>query len=217
MADNITIVSMVNLEEFVKNCEKQLNDIIKNSTYSELTKYINMLPEEYANEDSLFYWGFSYLNEYYKIIGKLDGINTPEIEDLKYKIYILYLKENYNKTVFTFDEFITFSKIINVAFSDYNPNKTRKSDKELYQSGDEKIDYEVNSIANDVLHSPHPHAYEITKFKLKTLLNVLNTKSSTLLSEEFNKIDLDDDFLSQSLSESRIKELKKAKKKLNCD
>lgn len=217
MADNITIVGMINLEEFVKNCEKQLNDIIKNSTYPELIKYINMLPEEYANEDSLFYWGFSYLNEYYKIIGKLDGINTPEIEDLKYKIYILYLKENYNKTVFTFDEFITFSKIINVAFSDYNPNKTRKSDKELYQSGDEKIDYEVNSIANDVLHSPHPHAYEITKFKLKTLLNVLNTKSSTLLSEEFNKIDLDDDFLSQSLSESRIKELKKAKKKLNCD
>lgn len=212
MADNITIVSMVNLEEFVKNCEKQLNDIIKNSTYSELTKYINMLPEEYANEDSLFYWGFSYLNEYYKIIGKLDGINTPEIEDLKYKIYILYLKENYNKTVFTFDEFITFSKIINVAFSDYNPNKTRKSDKELYQSGDEKIDYEVNSIANDVLHSPHPHAYEITKFKLKTLLNVLNTKSSTLLDEEFNKIDLNDDFLSQSLSESRIKELKKQRR-----
>ena len=212
MADNIPIVGMINLEEYVKNIEKQLNDIIKNSTYSELTKYINMLPEEYANEDSLFYWGFSYLNEYYKIIGKLDGINTPEIEDLKYKIYILYLKENYSKTVFTFDEFITFSKLIKVAFSDYNPNRIRKSDKELYQSGDKKIDDEVNNIANNVLHSPHPHAYEITKFKLKILLNVLNTKSSTLLDEEFNKIDLDDDFLSQSLSESRIKELKKQRR-----
>lgn len=212
MADNITIIGMINLEEFVKNCEKQLNDIIKNSTYSELTKYINMLPEEYADEDSLFYWGVSYLNEYYKIIGKLDGINTPEIEDLKYKIYILYLKENYNKTVFTFDEFITFSKLIKVAFSNYNPNRTRNSDKQLYQSGDEIIDYEVNSIANDILHSPHPHAYEITKFKLKTLLNVLNTKSRTLLDEEFDKIDLDDAFLSQSISQSRIKELKKQKR-----
>lgn len=209
MADNIEIVGMINLEEFVKKIEKQLNDIIKNSTYSELTKYINMLPKEYESEESLFYWGFSYLNEYYKIIVKLDEISTPEIEDLKYKIYILYLNENYNKTVFTFDEFITFSKLINSAFYDYNPNRTRKKDNEQYQSGDEKIDYLVNKIASNVLHSPHPHAYEITKFKLKTLLNVLNTKSRTLLKEEFDKIDLDDTLLSESLSESRIKELKK--------
>ena len=103
MADNTKIVGMINLEKYVKNIEKQLNDIIKNSTYSELTKYIDMLPKEYESEESLFSWGFSYLNEYYKIIGKLDKMNTPEIEDLKRKIYILYLQENYNKTVFTFD------------------------------------------------------------------------------------------------------------------
>lgn len=211
MADNITIVGMINLEEFVKNIEKQLNDVIKNSTYPELTKYIEMLPKEHENEDSLFYWGFSYLNEYYKIIGKLDKLNTPEIEDLKNKMYILYLKENYNKTVFTFDEFITFSKLINIAFYDYNPNKIRRRDKEQYQSGDEEIDYKINKIASNVLHSPHPHAYEITKFKLKTLLNILNAKSRALLNEEFNKIDLDDTLLTESLSESRIKELKKKK------
>ena len=209
MADNITIVGMINLEEYVKNIEKQLNDIIKNSNYSELTKYIDMLPKEYESEESLFYWGFSYLNEYYKTIGKLDKINTPEIEDLKRKIYILYLQENYNKIVFTFDEFITFSKLINIAFSDYNLNRIRKRDKEQYQSGDEEIDYMVNKIASNVLHSPHPQAYEITKFKLKTLLNVLKERSRVLLNEEFDKIDLDDALLSETLSESRIKELKK--------
>lgn len=209
MTDNITIVGVINLEEYVKNIEKQLNDVIKNSTYPELTKYIEMLPNEYASEESLFYWGFSYLNEYYKTIGKLDKINTPEIEDLKHKIYILYLKENYNKTVVTFDEFITFSKLINIAFSDYKPNKIRKRDKEQYQSGDEEIDYIVNKIEHDVLHSPQPHAYEITKFKLKILLNVLYAKSDVLLNEEFGKIDLDDALLSETLSESRIKALKK--------
>lgn len=209
MGDNITIIGMINLEEFEEKIKKQLNDIIKNSTYSELTKYIDMLPKEYASEESLFYWGFSYLNEYYKIIGKLDKISTPEMEDLKYKIYILYLNENYNKIVFTFDEFITFSKLMNIAFCDYNPNRTRKRDNEQYQSGNVEIDYKVNKIASNVLHSPNPHAYEITKFKLKTLLDVLNTKSRKLLKEEFDKIDLDDPLLSESLSESRIKELKK--------
>ena len=42
-----------------------------------------MLPKEYDNEDSLFYWGYSYLNEYYKVVCKLDKIDTPEMEDLK--------------------------------------------------------------------------------------------------------------------------------------
>ena len=67
----------------------------------------------------------------------------------------------------------------------------------------------VNKIASNVLHSPHPYAYEITKFKLKTLLNVLKARSRVLLNEEFDKIDLDDALLSETLSESRIKELKK--------
>ena len=48
-----------------------------------------------------------------------------------------------------------------------------------------------------------------TKFKLKTLLNVLKARSRVLLYEEFDKIDLDDALLSETLSESRIKELKK--------
>lgn len=211
MADNTKDIRIINLEEFVQNMEKQLNEVIKNSTYPELMKYIQMLPNEYASEDSLFSWGYSYLNEYYKIIGKLDKLKTKEIEELKYKVYILYLKENYNKTVFTFDEFITFSRIINIAFLDYNPNKIRRRDKEPYQSGDEEIDYIVNKVASNFLHSPHPHAYEITEFRLKTLLGILNTKSSTLLNEEFNKIDLDDNLLSKTLSEKRMKKLKKTR------
>lgn len=214
MADNIEIVGMFNLDVAVQNIERQLNDTIKDSTYPELTKYINMLPKEYDNEDSLFSWGFSYLNEYYKVICRLDKIDAPEMEDLKYKMYILYLEENYSKTVFTFDEFVTFSKLLNIAFSDYNPNRSRKSDKEKYQSGDEDIDHKVNEVAGEVLHSPHPHAYEITKFKLKILLGVLKTKHTSLLDEEFDKIDLDDFLLSSSLSETRIRKLKEKRKEV---
>ena len=83
MADNTKDIRIINLEEFVQNMEKQLNEVIKNSTYPELMKYIQMLPNEYASEDSLFSWGYSYLNEYYKIIGKLDKLKTKEIEELK--------------------------------------------------------------------------------------------------------------------------------------
>lgn len=212
MDNNKTSGEVINLEEIFQELENSLNEIIKNSTYPQLTKYIDMLPKEYASEENLFSWGFSYLNEYYKIIGKLDGVNSPEVEDLKYKIYILYLYENYNQTVFDFEEFITFSRLINTAFTNYNPNRTRKRDNEPYQSDDEETDYILNEIANIVLHSPHPHAYEITTYRFKILLKVLNTKRRTLFKEELDKIDLDDPLLSVNFSESRIKELKQKKK-----
>lgn len=208
MTENIRNVKIINIEEFSKRIENQINVIIRDATYPELSKYIEMLPKDYESDDSLFSWGFSYLNEYYKIIGKLDKIDGVEIEELKHKIYILYLKENYNTVVFTFDEFITFSRLLNITFSEYNPDKTRKKDKKPYQSGDIEIDNIVNEIAKNVIHSPHPHAYEITKFKLKILLNALINKRISLLGTEFNSIDLDNNLLNNVLSKKRIKRLK---------
>ena len=211
MNENITNVEIINIEEYRKYIENQINAIIKNAAYPELCKYLEMLPAANERDDTLFYWGLSYLNEYYKIIDKLDKINGIEIEELKHKIYILYLKENYNKVVFTFDEFITFSRLLNITFLEYNPDKTRKVDKEPYQSGNIEIDNIVNEVSKSVLHSPHPYAYEITKFKLEILLKALIHKKTLLLEEKFNDIDLDDNLLNGILSEKRIKKLKQRK------
>lgn len=208
MQDNMKII---NMEEHVKNIETQIHDILKNVTYPELSKYIAMLPNEHDGEEQLYYWGISYLNEYYKIICMLEEDNSPEIAKLKHRIYILYLAETfyYEKTVFSFDEFITFSRILNVAFSDYNPNKIREFEKEPYQSGDDAIDYIVNKIVSNVRHKPNPHAYEVTKFRLKILLNILDNKRTSLLDRELEEIDLDNTLIISTLSEGRIRDLKK--------
>lgn len=211
MENNPADSKMINLEDYTKKIEIEINEVIKDSNYSELSKYLHMLPNEYGSDESLYYWGVSYINEYFKIIDKLDKIENSKIEDLKYKIYILYLKENYSDFVFSYNEFITFSRLLNVTFSNYNPNKKRENDKKTYKSGDEEIDYIVNKVVNTVNHMPRPHAYEITKFRLKILLDVLIDKRRTLLKEEFDKIDLDDTLLIDNLSEDRIKELKKKK------
>lgn len=44
-----------------------------------------MLPIANEKDNSLFLGGISYLNEYYKIIGKLDKINGIEIGELSIK------------------------------------------------------------------------------------------------------------------------------------
>ena len=215
MENEITNIEIFNIEEYCKYLTEQINMIISDSTYSELSKYIEMLPKSYGSDDYLFDWGMSYLNEYYKIIGKLDKLTGEEIEVLKHQIYILYLEENYKEIIFSFDEFITFSRLLNTTFSDYNPNKIRKKDKESYESGDKEIDSIVNAIARDFLHKPHSHAYEITRFKLKILLDTLSDKRKKLLEEEFRKIDLDDTLLNNTLSTKRIKKLKEKKKGSN--
>ena len=201
--------TIIEVDKYIENIKNELNDIIKESTYPELIKYKKMLPGKNEGEKSLFYWGINYLNEYYKIIGKLDKIHTLEIEKLKYKIYILYLEENFYDIVFTFHEFITFSRLINATFSDYNPSKIRKEDKEPFQSENKEIDNIVNKIAYNFRHPPHYHAYEITEFKLKILLDVIDNKSKTLLKEEFDKINLDDPLIIYTLSKKRRKELER--------
>lgn len=201
--------TIIDVDKYIENIKNELNDIIKESTYPELIKYKKMLPGKNEGEKSLFYWGINYLNEYYKIIGKLDKIHTLEIEKLKYKIYILYLEENFYDIVFTFHEFITFSRLINITFSDYNPSKIRKEDKEPFQSGNKEIDNIVNTIAYNSRHTLRYHAYEVTEFKLKILLDVIDNKSKTLLKEEFDKINLDDPLIICALSKKRRKELER--------
>lgn len=207
--DNVEIVGMVNLDICVENIKSKLYDVLKSSTYPEIIKYIELLPKKFENEEHLFCWGYSYINEYYKKINILDKFDSPEMEEMKYKLYILYLKEFYSKIILTYDEFLTFSRLLNITFYEYNPNRIRERDKKPYKSGDKEVDDKVNKIAWDCLHSPKPHAYEITKYKLTLLLDILNDKKIKLMDEEFNKIDLDDGLLNSILSEKRIKKLKK--------
>lgn len=201
--------TIIEVDKYIENIKNELNDIIKESTYPELIKYKKMLPGKNEGEKSFFYWGMNYLNEYYKVMRKLDKIHTLEIKKLKYKIYILYLKENFYDIVFTFQEFITFSRLINATFSDYNPSKIRKEDKEPFQSENKKIENIVNKIAYNSRHTPCYHAYEVTEFKLKILLDVIDNKSKTLLKEEFDKINLDDPLIICTLSKKRRKELER--------
>ena len=100
-----------------------------------------MLPTIYDNKKRLFNCGYSFSNEYYKIINILDKYEGQEIDDLKYKIYILYLEEHYyisSKSSISHEEFITFSRLVNAAFSDYNPNRIRKRDNEPYNDRSKK-------------------------------------------------------------------------------
>lgn len=199
---------VIGIKEFNKDLEKRINDIVEGSTYSQLSNYIEMLPRFYSPEKDLYYWGFSYINEYYKLMGKLDNINSEKAELLRHKIYILYLTEIFGHIIFSYEEFITFSKLLNAIFTDYNPNKSR--DDKPYKSGNEEIDNIINFVKYRHYHSEHPHAYEIPKFKMDILRDTLIKKRSQIQKEELKSINLDE--LDDILSEERIKKLKEKMK-----
>ena len=199
--------NVIDIKEFNKELEERINDIIKTSTYSQLSNYIEMLPRSFASEEDLYYWGFSYLNEYYKLMGKLDDLQGEKADILKHKIYVLYLKEKYEHITFSYEEFVTFSKLLNTTFTDYNPKKIRN--KKPFDCGDEEINNIINIISHKHYHSEHPHAYEIAKFKMDILRKTLIKKRNLLLNKELGIIDLDSDEISSVLSDVRIKDLKK--------
>lgn len=201
--------NIINIDEYCENLKQKINEIIKDSTYSELRNYREMLPYKGSSEDKLFYWGTSFINEYYKIIGKLDKINTKESELLKHKIYVLYTIDNNVGIRPSYNEFITFSRLLNTTFSEYNPTKARKRDKNQYNSGNKEVDCIINYLSYNVYHSEHPHAYEINNLKLNILVDTICEKITKILHDEFDNIDLDDSNINNLLSEKRIKELKK--------
>ena len=205
---------VISMEEYCKSLENRINEIIKDSTYDELSKYIGLLPSSKfiiydsrftCSEEKLRTWGIYYINEYYKVIGKLDAMNTDRARELIYKIHLLYLKESHYDIVLNYHEFVTYSRLLNATFSDYKPNKTRKSDKKQFQY----MDPDVDSIVYHVNHSPHPHAYEVEMFRLRILVMTLHKRYQELFNQEFSKIDLDDEELKKYLSEDRIQEIKK--------
>lgn len=187
----------------------KINKVIESSTYSELSNYLELLPKNYSGEDDLFFWGRSFINEYFKAMRIIENNEGDEIEELKRNLYTLYLKEVYGNTILSYNEFITFSKLINVTFSDYNPNLIRERDNNPYQDSTPENNKMVNEIIHDVLHSEHPNSYEITKFNLDVLIECLSNKRASILNGELKKIDLDDYTLNKLLSKDRINKLKK--------
>ena len=79
--------------------------------------------------------------------------------------------------------------------------------------GVKKINDFINKISYESLHDPSSHAYELTQYRVKILIDVLTERKKVLIENEFNKIDLNDEFLNSILSEKRIRILKKKKEK----
>ena len=205
---------IIDIDEYRSNKETQINDLIKDSTYDELSKYITMLPSTHDSDDTLYYWGISYINEFYKRVAKLSDYSDEETEKLKHDIYSLFLSTNHKNITFSYNEFITFSKLLNVTFTDYNPKKERENDKNPYKSGDEEIDYIVNKVVYMSNHSAKPHAYEVTRFKLDLLLNILNYRRSSIIKRDIEKIDLEDDLIVNTLSKDLLNRIKERKEYL---
>ena len=207
------MANIINIQDFCKDLEEKIKVIIKDSTVDELCRYIEALPVYDEGrpepEDDLKTYGMSYINEYYKVAGRLYDSDDEKAKELLYKIYWLYSKEDYTKIHFSFKDFVVFSRLLNTTFTDYNPNKTRKEDKKPFFSGDEDVDEMVNSVISFCNHSEQSHAYEIEAFRLKILFKVLDDRRYKIITSELKKIDFEDLNLNYLLSRKRIEEVQR--------
>lgn len=182
------IIDIKNIEESLSN---KINEIIKDSSYSQICNFIELLPRESEDLDK---YGVCFINDFYKKAARIEKKKTEENKEevlkIQEELYTLYCVASFDKIKLSFEEFIVFSLLLDNTFSDYNPNKKRK--REPLNSGDEEIDSIVNAIIYESDHSEHPHAYEISSFKLKILLKTLREKRRELIRGDLDKMDVDD-------------------------
>lgn len=204
------MVNVIDIDEFKKNLIDKINEIIFDSTFSEISNYLSMLPDLH---DDLYLYGISYINDYFKKAAELENIknenNFEDIAKLQLELYSFYNLIKYKGVNFSFKEFIVFSRLLYITFTDYVPNKKRKHDKVYYDFGDKEINEIVSSISNEVIHSDKKHAFEVTIPRLKILLEILNSRLQQINMETLSKIDVE-----ESLKRLNLVNSKKIKEKV---
>ena len=183
--------NFISIDDFKKQLVDRINSVIKDESYSSISKYIAALPKNDSTDDELLYWGLAPINKYYKDTFKL-SVKKIEEEPEIWKNYTTYLRNTYGDIVFTVEEFVTFSKILSTVFSDYNPNKIRNIDKSSYHCGIEQIDELFKTFVYVIYHTENDHAYEISRTRLSILKQTLLEKQKDLITTELIDINKKD-------------------------
>ena len=178
----------VSISKFKETLIKRISTIIENESYASLSKYIVTLPDNSMGDEELLHWGLSSINRFYKETGMISGSSEEDKKKI-FKNYVSYLKSVYGEVIFTVDEFVVFSKLLNVVFTDYNPNKVRSIDKRTYHSSIEQFDNLINELAYSIYHSENKHAYEIGKTRLSILKQTLLARQKELIMLEIKGLE----------------------------
>ncbi len=149
-------MELIDLQMFKRNLQERILDEIKHLSYSELNSIINVMPMP-NQENSIFFWNYSFSTEYFKKTALLEKSKTEDNEEkirrIEYQLYLIYLINTNRSLKLSFKEFIYYSRLLLLVFGD-------KSDES------------------------QPHCFDVLQSLYELLFNTLTKKRNELLKNE---------------------------------
>ena len=186
---------IINASEYYDENDSEINRLILKCSSETLSKIENLLPneEELLSSDIFKSWRYGYLMDYFMGVNIADDLEdyndnayNEYIENIRFKMYIMFFKENYSKNIIYYEEFLLLSRLL------YETIKQKKlineEHKEKIKSDIEKLPDAVRVIY-DILNTSSNNKYEFDKNKLRVVDGRIKSTKIDMIDEEVNKLE----------------------------
>ena len=191
---------IVDITQFYDENVGKINRLSMNSSMETLSKFDKLLPDDYemSFDDVATSWRYGYLMKYFMgviVTDELDKDTTQDvhnynniIENIRFRMFIMFFRENYSNNVIYYEEFVKFSRLLNEAII---------HDEDIVSVDfKDKIISSLNTFSNDnlrvvynIIHELNGKEYKFDKNKLKIVIGRVKTMSLDSFGEEVDKIE----------------------------
>ncbi|MBQ3474963.1 MAG: hypothetical protein IJH20_02200 [Bacilli bacterium] len=191
---------IVDISQFYDENVGTINRLTMNSSIETLSKFDKLLPDddEISSDDIATSWRYGYLMKYFMgviVTDELDKDTTQDvrnynniIENIRFRMFIMFFRENYSNNVIYYEEFVKFSRLL---------NETIIHDEDIVSADfKDKIISSLKTYSNDnlgvvynIIHELNGKEYKFDKNKLKLVIGRVKTMSLDSFGEEVDKIE----------------------------
>lgn len=191
---------IVDISQFYDENVGTINRLTMNSSIETLSKFDKLLPneDEISSDDITTSWRYGYLMKYFMGVIVSDELSKEGnqeihnyndiIENIRFRMYIMFVRENYSKTVLYYEEFVKFSRLLNENIIDED-GLVSDDFKEHIKDSLKKYTNDSLGVVYDIVHELGSSEYLFDKNKLKLTIGRVKSMIMDSYDEEVDKIE----------------------------
>lgn len=189
---------LVDITEYYDKNVGKINRLILKCSPETLSKLEVFLPneEEMNSPDITSSWRYGYLMDYFMGVNIADDLEKSNqndkqyieyIENIRFRTYILFLRENYSKKIFYYEEFLTLSRLLYEVMN--NKELINNDFKEKLIDNINQNSPDAMGLVYDIIHEMSDNNYEIDKNKLRIVNGRISSMRIDLIDEEVDQFE----------------------------
>lgn len=191
---------IVDISQFYDENVGTINRLTMNSSIETLSKFDKLLPneDEISSDDITTSWRYGYLMNYFMGVIVSDELSKEGnqeihnyndiIENIRFRMYLMFFRENYSKTVVYYEEFTKFSRLLNESII-HEDGLVSDEFKEKVKDSLKRYTNDSLGVVYDIVHELGSSEYLFDKNKLKLTIGRVKSMIMDSYDEEVDKIE----------------------------